>query len=286
MKTTRLATRLTIFFLLAVTLPLLISAVVFGLGFAQYSEQTVRTRQASIVAVGQAYIQNYFNNLFDQLFVMASFANLTDATAAQAVAQICQRAPQTYLTISISDFEGNERMRLQECVPLPETSLSNLRSQEAFFRAQRGETFIRSVSFDAENNPISTISFPGKSLDGQEIVFIAEVNLGTIWAPLNELNVGDDGYLYVVDQRGNLIGYRDQQIIAQQENLAAAPSVAPLLVGSDGVEAVQYVGLLGEAVIGSSALVQPMNWGLVLEQPTESIFAARNALATQFIVSI
>ena len=82
----------------------------------------------------------------------------------------------------------------------------------------------------------------------------------------------------MVDRRGNLVGYRDPELVKQAQSLASIPSVAPLLTGQSGVNAINYSGLLGEDVIGSSIVIEKLNWGLVLEQPTNQVFATRNQL--------
>jgi signal transduction histidine kinase len=277
----RLTYHLTLYFILATTLPLLVSGFVFGLGFVRFGEQTIQTRQESIVEVGRVYIANYFNNLIDKMNLMAGIVDQNGSEWVKTLETVCRHSRETYLSLAIVDMQGNEIVRLENCLASANSTLKNRRSDEAFFRAARGETYIRNASFNQAGKPISAISLLSESKDGQKVVVIGQVDLGNIWQPLNALNIGDEGYLFVVDQRGNLIGYRDPEMIKKERNLAFMPSVAPMLVGQSGVSAQRYSGLLGEEVIGTSSIVSKFNWGLILEQPTAQVYAARNSLALQ-----
>jgi len=282
-KNRRLGTRLTLYFILSTIMPLLVAGLAFGFGFVQFNEQTIQKRQSNIVEIGSVYIENYFDNLLEKINLMAGLVDRDNPKWISAIEATCQRAHEAYLSLTIIDMQGDEIARLENCREVSGAELQNYSSDEAFFRAQRGETYVRNVSFNQDSQPISTISLLSETKDGSKVVIVSRVDLGNIWQPLNALNIGDEGYLFVVDQRGNLIGYRDLEMIRQERNLVFMPSVAPLLVGQSGVNAQRYVGLLGEEVIGSSAVVPNLNWGLVLEQPTAQVYATRNSLAIQLL---
>ncbi|MBI2332521.1 MAG: GAF domain-containing protein, partial [Chloroflexi bacterium] len=189
-----------------------------------------------------------------------------------------------YASFAVLDKNGNEFARLDDCNRVGENSLQSRASEEAFFRALRGELFVGNISFNEANEPVATISFLTQSQNKQEAVVIARVALGNIWQPLNELEIGDGGYIYVVDRRGNLVGYRDPELVKQAQSLASLPSIAPLLINQTGVSAASYTGLLNEDVIGSSILIENLNWGLVLEQPTSQVYASRNQFGILILV--
>lgn len=282
----RLATRLTIYFILTAIVPLTVLGIIFGYNFVQYSQQSIQTRQANIVAIGRAYIERYFTSLLDDIRLIAGFAEPSNPKWVQSIETVCKSSSQTYLSLSVVSTDGNEIARLENCKSVASSELKNRSKEESFFRAKRGETFIGNVSFSQDNQPISTISLLSKSKDGSDIIVIGQVNLGNIWQPLNILDIGDGGYLFVVDHRGNLIGYKDLEIIKQERNLAAMPSVAPILVDQNGVNAATYAGLFNDQVVGTSSSISVSNWGLVLEQPTSQVFKTRNTLAISLLVII
>jgi GAF domain-containing protein/HAMP domain-containing protein len=282
----RLASRLTTYFILTAIVPLVVFGIIFGYNFVQYSQQSIQTRQANIVAVGRAYIERYFTSLLGDIRLIAGFAEPSNTEWVSSIETVCKSSSQTYLSLAVINTDGNEIAHLENCKLVATSELKNRSKEEAFFRAKRGETFIGNVSFSQDNQPISIISLLSKSKDGNDVIVIGQVNLGNIWQPLNILDIGDGGYLFVVDHRGNLIGYKDLEIIKQERNLAAMPSVAPILVGQNGVSATTYAGLLSEEVVGTSSSISVSNWGLVLEQPTSQVFKTRNALAITLLAII
>ncbi len=287
-KSSRLGRRLILSFALAATLPLLVSGALFGWGFVRFNNEDVRARQASVVEVGSAYVEAYFNDLFERMTLLAGLVNL-DEPPREWLAELessCRRMKETYFSIAFVDMKGDEIARLEHCAAQPAFTLRNRAREEAFFRAQRGETYLRNVSFNRQSQPISTISLNAKTGDGADLIVIGQADLGNIWQPLNELQIGDDGYLFVVDQRGNLVGYRDPALIKQERNLAYLPSVAPLLVGKTGASALRYIGLNGEEVIGTSAAIPRIGWALALEQPAARVYAARNIFAVQLAAAL
>ncbi|MBI3169727.1 MAG: GAF domain-containing protein [Chloroflexi bacterium] len=285
MKRTRnLANRLTSSFTLAVFIPLLTVSLIFGWSFIRFSSQSIQVRQKSIIEIGRSYVDRYFNSLLEEMTLMASLTSRQNDSWASATEEVCRHSNEHYASFAVLDKNGNEFARLDDCNRVGENSLQSRASEEAFFRALRGELFVGNISFNEANEPVATISFLTQSQNKQEAVVIARVALGNIWQPLNELEIGDGGYIYVVDRRGNLVGYRDPELVKQAQSLASLPSIAPLLINQTGVSAASYTGLLNEDVIGSSILIENLNWGLVLEQPTSQVYASRNQFGILILV--
>ncbi|GAB4538533.1 MAG: hypothetical protein Fur002_02140 [Anaerolineales bacterium] len=279
MKQTRyLANRLAAAFTLAVALPLIAASLIFGWAFVRFSDDAVRARQQSVLDIGKSYVSRYFSDLLEEVALLGSFSDSINSNWAASVETICQKSREHYLSLAIADMSGNEIARFEDCKRVGADALVNRASEEPFFRAARGEIFIGNISFNQDNQPVATISLTTQAKNNTEVVVIARVDLGAIWQPLNDLQVGDGGYIYVVDKRGNLVGYRDPEVMKQAQSLAALPSIAPLLANGSGVNGALYRGLVGEDVIGSSVIIDQLGWGLALEQPTRLAFAARNQL--------
>jgi PAS domain S-box-containing protein len=279
MKRTRyLANWLTTTFTLAVILPLVVSGLIFGWVFFRFSNQSIQTRQDNIVEMGQAYVNRYFSDLLDELALIAGLTDRTNPNWINTAELICKNSNERYLSLFVLDESGNEIAHMEGCRSLGVDTQTNHSSEEAFFRAARGELFVGNILFNEEDQPVATISFSMIAQKKQKVVIIGRVDLGNIWEPLNALDIGEGGYIYVVDRRGNLVGYRDPEFIRQAQNLAALPSVAPLLVNQPGVNALTYKGLTEVDVIGSSIVIDSIGWGLVLEQPVSEILTTRNQL--------
>ncbi len=276
-RTNSLANRLTSSFVITAALPLIVLSLIFGWVFFSFSASAVETRQKNILDVSKSYVEGYFSALEKEMSLMGNLASRRESGWQRTVALICRNSIEKYITLSMTDENGQELARFESCEPT--SQLSDRAREEAFFRAQRGELFVGGVAFSEQGEPLTTVSFSTKAESGRAAIVIARVNLGNIWQPLNDLQIGDGGYIFVVDRLGNLIGYRDPQLIRQARNLSTLPSIAPLISKGAGARALSYVGLLGEPVVGSSTRIDRLNWGLALEQPASQIHAARNRMA-------
>ena len=284
-KNRRLANRLTIAFLLVGIVPLLLFIIVFAVTFQNTLVSLYEASQVAPVAIGRTYIAEYVNNIFHDLDILTL---LTDPGAVDQdwvleVQDVCTTSGERYPLISMVDLEGQELAHLENCQPVPADALKDRSKEEAFFRAKRGETFISNITFSVQNQPIATVSRSGKAVGNETVILIIQVNLSELWQLLDAVNVGQGGYFYVVDRRGNLIGYRDLAVVQQGLTLANYPSVAPLLVGTEGASG-RYQGLTGEEVFGSSTLIPQTGWGLVLEQPIEELAKPFASLRTIFVI--
>jgi signal transduction histidine kinase len=88
-----------------------------------------------------------------------------------------------------------------------------------------------------------------------------------IWPYVTNLQVGQTGYLYIIDQNGNLVAvpneYRDSPV--PNLNVSAPPENA-------------YVGLNGQRVIGRVAAIANTPWWVVIEIPSQEANASLRAL--------
>ena len=130
-----------------------------------------------------------------------------------------------------------------------ETSLNltrqGLSTQDAFF-------------FDADNTPVMIVAIPVIQADQQvDGLILAWISLPTIWSFLTDLPVGENGYLYLIDQDNELVGYPNR--FAQT---ARSPFSKGLIDSTR-----TYHGLNGQNVIGKVAPIENTSWRVVIEIP-------------------
>jgi signal transduction histidine kinase len=108
----------------------------------------------------------------------------------------------------------------------------------------------------AENNlPVAIIATPvvqGEQVTGLTLAWAA---LPSLWNYLLDIRVGQTGYLYLVDQNG--------QVVASP----GAGRPAPPALLSPPSSGATYQGLSGEPVMGKSAAIENTPWRLVIEIP-------------------
>jgi len=168
------------------------------------------------------------------------------------------------------------------------SSSTNVGASPAFQAAKNGNDYLGPVAFvpDATGKNIPTVTFasPVKDSNGQIIGVIAGV------AALDELqtivassNIGNTGYLYLVDQNGALIAGGGFAGDVGSSTVAQIPMVQKVIGGAPALTAatqMRYKNAFRQSVVAAGA---PMNedgqyWGLVAEWPTSEADAVIDAL--------
>ena len=114
-------------------------------------------------------------------------------------------------------------------------------------------------------------------------VLVAELNLKFMWDLVDQLEIGETGYAYVVDNQGNLIAFGDTSRVLRGENVAAISEVSKFVENPDqaitsGAET--YTGLNGERVVGSYVPLGNPQWAIVTELPWTEAYQP----ALQFLI--
>lgn len=155
-----------------------------------------------------------------------------------------------------------------------------------------GKEYISPVSYDKQNNPHITIAVPlirfaqqqdlthlstaefGKYRSPDDIIGVltADFDLGDLWQSVLSTKVGDKGYAYVVDDKGNLIAYPDSTFMVQHHNVSSVHEVEDFLGNNTDVHVSSSER--GQQVLASYKPVTRTNWGVITEQPTTSVFAS------------
>lgn len=155
---------------------------------------------------------------------------------------------------------------------------------------QSGQRYISPVYFDdATSEPLVVIAVPVQNVFGDfQGILAAELSLKFMWNLVDQLQVGETGYVYVVDNQGNLIAFRDTSRVLRGENVGQIFEVAEFIknpiAGSDITQEVEaYPGLLEETVIGTYVPLGQPQWAVVTELPTSE---ANQGIVTFLIASI
>jgi GAF domain-containing protein/HAMP domain-containing protein len=169
----------------------------------------------------------------------------------QQLAQV-SRASQTMSSQSILQLKGDV---------IPQTST--------------GQRYISTVYIDdASGEPLITIAIPVKNVFGDfQGTLIAEVNLKFMWELVDQLQVGETGYAYVVDNKGKLIAFGDTGRVVRGENVGQIFEVKEFIQNPSAStdvtpEVGNYTGLLGATVVGTYVPLGTPEWAVVTELPT------------------
>ncbi len=93
---------------------------------------------------------------------------------------------------------------------------------------------------------------------------------------LKDIDVGQGGLVYVVDQHGNLVAHPKLDPQGEIENFSKVPIIEQVLRGESGTQ-IQYNPIEKEERLAAYEPVRKYGWGVIVTQSTETAFAARNS---------
>jgi len=173
----------------------------------------------------------------------------------------------------------------------------NVASSDAFKATTflSGKEYISPVNYDKDGKPHVTIAVPligfadqqdlthlstaefgtYRSADDIKGVLIATFSLNDLWKSVLSTQVGNGGYAYVVDDKGNLIAHPDSNFLTKNQNISSVHQVADFLKGTHDVH--ESVSETGVPVLGTYDPITRTNWAVIVEEPISSVYASINS---------
>lgn len=266
---------------LLVTTAALVPLVVFGI----VAWSTVgRATRASVITNHHALVERGAEAV--ALFVDSSFRLLRAAAADLQGTGLEPWQQQLVLSNYILDLPEFRELALFDADGrLLASSHPTGSSLRPLTSAATGQFAFLPVELDEDLLPRTQVTL--RLRGAQATYLVAELRLEAIWRIVDGIRVGEYGYASLVDERGRLIadGSRNGKArVARGERLTAHP----LLSGSLGLDAhALYRENEGhEERLAVSAMVAPMGWRLILEQPTLEAFAASRRLSTTLLLFV
>jgi PAS domain S-box-containing protein len=182
--------------------------------------------------------------------------------------------------VTFLDEKGNETIKVSRFHTYLSEELINQADSEAFNLALKGGTYVGPVSFLGNTGLLSvTLAMPVKAPTAEiSGVLIAAVNVSHLWQEVSNIKIGKTGYAYLVDMNGHFVAYQKLAKVLQRhgEDMRRMLPVADFIASRrDSIGRVhEYVGLVGEEVIGVYAPVAGTSWAVVIEQPTREAYAS------------
>ena len=162
--------------------------------------------------------------------------------------------------------------------------------QAAFNQTSVNPNYISPVYIDNKTSePLVAIAIPVKNVTGGfQGTLVAEVDLKLMRDLVDQLKVGQSGYAYVVDNRGNLIAFEDNGRVLRGENerqiLAVKEFLMNLSVSANATSGVTtYTGLRGGTVVGTYVPLGTPSWAVVTELPWQEAY---QSVIQNIIISI
>ncbi len=139
---------------------------------------------------------------------------------------------------------------------------------------QAGKVYIGPVDYGEFGVPFVDIAVAvADDMGNFSATLLAKVDLTTLWDTVIRFQVGESesGYVYITDEKGQLLVYRDLKLVQRGITLENAVDRTPQAITEAGAN--MYIGLSGERVIASGVPLSTISWFVIVEQPvSEGLF--------------
>lgn len=201
-------------------------------------------------------------------------------------------------SLTFVDLKGQEIVKMDRQKIFPDIFLKNIKENEEFKVPSfyYGKEYIGPVKFNLEKIPQIVLSVPvSLPADSQSLktfssvsknpvpvgdisgVLVGTVNLNSLLKGISSLNIGNKGYIYVVDQNGYIIAYPDASKIGQTSQKGSPTEIQAFLnnrsiLTRDKIEIpMERQSLEGIPVLSTHKVVDRTNWATIVEEPLSSI---------------
>jgi GAF domain-containing protein/DNA-binding response OmpR family regulator/nitrogen-specific signal transduction histidine kinase/HAMP domain-containing protein len=289
----RLGVRLWGPFLLLALVSLVVGSVAL---YTTYTDQRryVVSLQEEVAARTSLYVSDHLQSIENSLIARAqtlSFAG-DDPIAQQHYLRSLLEANPAFFELALIDLDGQETAKAARDRPAADQNLLDQSNTKKFLTASQGQNYVGSVYISEFGVPFYTLAVPVYDDTSRLVgVLAAEANADEMWNVVDRILVGQAGYVYLVDGMGNLIAYRDLELVMQR------PDVSQQVVGvqrflAGDFQVVEYQGLDGQPVIGARQRINGTDWGVIAELPareayhTANLFALTSALVFLVVVVV
>jgi two-component system NtrC family sensor kinase len=148
------------------------------------------------------------------------------------------------------------------------------------------------IRLDADGLPTTTFGVHLTRLNRPAGWLVGEFSLEQMWRMVDQIRIGEHGYAMVVAPNGALIAHGDpdkKALVAQSRNMLGNELVKAVRAQGGGGAPVsrEYADQDGRAALGVAARVDPpLDWTVIVEQPTAEAYANAIRLQRQLIVAI
>ena len=125
------------------------------------------------------------------------------------------------------------------------------------------------------------------SRGGSAAWLVARLQLEQLWKTVDEIKVGNTGYVLVVTNDGVLLAHKDRSRVANGDSLDRHPIVSAMrdLSNKQAVVWKEYDANETQ-VLGVGAKLSSLGWIVIVEQPTREAFAISKRLRAQLFIAI
>ncbi len=250
--------------------------ILIYLGFtSQIQQAQILQKERSQAAANR--IENYLDDLRLKLSYLARVKGLTNypQQMQQHLLEALTRHNEAYEAVAILDNKGQvvsamypEKLQMK----LPDIAKSSMFSRVL----KQQEEYVSPVEINSVTHlPTAILAVPIRNQEERvDGILLAQVNLNFLWFVISQVDVGQTGYVYLIDERNFLIARKGSTAETFHFQDLSHHQVLPHLLASLDVKQLNlYQGLDGVEVLGAATRVEGVSWTLVVELPTSEAYA-------------
>ncbi|AIF52599.1 methyl-accepting chemotaxis protein [Pelosinus sp. UFO1] len=261
-----LKTQLIIFFILFAVIPAAVGgAISIYMNVTSTKNSTIQSNSNTTLQIAKQIeiMLDDSKGMTEGLAASPTARSLDGAVIRDMIVNFQQKNPQFEL-IYVMDKTGMQVARTAG-------TLANRGDRPYFVEAMKGSTFFTDVYISSFTNaPSVTISVPIKDAAGKSIgVFAADIGLQALWSIAENVKVGKNGYVEIVDHNGVVIAYPDHEKVLKKESFAELEYVKKVIGGQTG--SMDSISSRGDTTIATFSPVNKYKWGVIVNEPLKDV---------------
>lgn len=275
---TSLKTILSIAFsLLSILSVLLVGSVqTYRIYEAKKAEVLAQQHTAALDAADQvtAFIEHIFSQLEASAATTRAFVD-TEEEREIMVENLMIMQP-SIREAALLDSKGKEIVRQSRMLVVTDADLKDHSGSTLYNTIRKKSRYISSIYFnEITTEPLIALAIPiYNAFGGVDGAFVVEVNLKFMWDLVAELEIGETGQAYVVDNTGTLLAAADPSRVLRRGSVYDVIVVSDFINNPSRTEQPREdfnTGLDGSLVLATYVPLHAPNWAVVAELPATEV---------------
>lgn len=260
----------------------------------QVLKESVTARRQKLTAASAMVIKSEFDSLVNIAVSLANRPLVRQRTEAQNwydALNTCEDA--------LASFPEIERLFMTDAsgvivsdLPIANPSvIGQSRADKDWFKgvSKKWQPYVSEIYLRGAEPRINVMAVAAPIRDAAQNVvgvLVLQIKLGDIVDWLREAGPDAPAFMYVVDQRGNVLGHPSHPVQGQITNYSNFSIVQKVLRGESGIE--QAYNPYDQAMrLSAYEPVPDYGWGVIFAEPTESVYASvRSQMTSNFLRSL
>lgn len=289
-----LSRKILLFFVLVSLTPLTIVMILLVEQAKNQLRQEAIFRQQLIAEKTADNVDNFLASKVNSLTFQSQSTAMSelDETETKINLAFLMKGDDSLENVALVNNKGQETIAFSRQGEL--SVLNDISSSDAFKATTflAGKEYVGPITYNEASEPLITIAVPvlkydtsqnlgdlstaefGEYKNPEDIqaVIIAKYNLKNLWESVLSTKIGDGGYAYVVDDRGNLVAHPEKDFLSKNKNLSSTAAVQDVI--NNQFETRQATSEVGTTVINTPKETARANWAVIVEEPVSSIFSS------------